>query len=132
MRFCSISARGRANAEAPAGAALFRGELRASHLRGLRRGPLAFGRPSSRGLRELYPDVRVELHADGGTKLSDELQDGQSYRYGIVNLGGRDRAQVLERFETCRELLGISLLPADTFITTLFRDGSETSRRNVP
>jgi biotin carboxylase len=83
-------------------------------------------------LSRLYQDARVELHATVGRKLSDELQDGESYRYGIVNLGGRDRAQVLERFETCRELLGICLLPADTFITTLFRDGSATSRRNVP
>lgn len=62
-------------------------------------------------LAELYPDVRVELHAAVGRKLSDELQDGASYRYGIINLGGRDRAQVLERFEACRERLGIALQP---------------------
>jgi hypothetical protein len=61
----------------------------------------------------LYPDVRVELHATVGRKLSDELQDGGSYRYGIINLGGQDRADVLERFDVCLELLGISLLPVD-------------------
>jgi biotin carboxylase len=61
----------------------------------------------------LYPNVRVELHATVGRKLSDELQDGQSYRYGIVNLGGRDRADVLEQFEACRDRLGIALLPAN-------------------
>lgn len=63
-------------------------------------------------LARLYPDIRVELHATVGRKLSDELQDGHSYRYGIVNLGGRDRADVLNRFEACREMLGIALLPA--------------------
>ena len=62
-------------------------------------------------LAQLYPDIRVELHATVGRKLSDEFQDGRSYRYGIVNLGGRDRAHVLEQFETCRESLGIVLLP---------------------
>jgi len=62
-------------------------------------------------LARLYPDIRVELHATVGRKLSDEFQDGRSYRYGIVNLGGRDRAHVLEQFETCRESLGIVLLP---------------------
>jgi biotin carboxylase len=64
-------------------------------------------------LARLYPDVRVELHATVGRKLSQELQDGQSYRYGIVNLGGRDREDVLEQFEACRKRLGIVLLPAN-------------------
>lgn len=63
------------------------------------------------GLSELYPDVRVELHAAVGRKLSDDMQDGASYRYGVINLGGRDRAQVLERFARCRDRLGVGLLP---------------------
>jgi biotin carboxylase len=64
-------------------------------------------------LARLYPDIRVEVHATPGRKLSDELQDGQSYRYGIVNLGGRDRAEVLQTFEACREKLGIVLRPLE-------------------
>ena len=59
----------------------------------------------------LYPDIRVELHATVGRKLSDEFQDGKSYRYGVVNLGGRDLAHVLKQFEECRARLGIALLP---------------------
>ncbi|HKA64860.1 MAG TPA: ATP-grasp domain-containing protein [Methyloceanibacter sp.] len=62
-------------------------------------------------LEHLYPDIRVEIHATAGRKLSDELQDGTSFRYGIVSLGGRDRADVLRRFEACRAGLGIVLLP---------------------
>ena len=62
-------------------------------------------------LARLYPDIRIELHATVGRKLSDEFQDGRSYRYGIVNLGGRDRPDVLEQFEACRESLGIALQP---------------------
>jgi hypothetical protein len=62
-------------------------------------------------LEHLYPDIRVEIHATAGRKLSDELQDGTSFRYGIVSLGGRDRADVLRRFEACRAELGIVLLP---------------------
>jgi len=65
-------------------------------------------------LARLYPDIRVELHATLGRKLSDEFQDGRSYRYGIVNLGGRDHAHVLEQFEACRKSLGIVLLPLGT------------------
>lgn len=63
-------------------------------------------------LRDLYPDIRVELHATLGHKLSNELQDGKSYRYGIINLGGSDRAKVLHTLEQCRQRLGITLAPA--------------------
>ena len=62
-------------------------------------------------LARIYPDIRVELHATVGRKLSNEFQDGKSYRYGIVNLGGRDLAHVLEQFEACRARLGIVLVP---------------------
>jgi biotin carboxylase len=64
-------------------------------------------------LARVYPDIRVEVHATPGRKLSDELQDGQSYRYGIVNLGGSDLADVLQRFAACRHELGIVLKPLD-------------------
>ncbi len=62
-------------------------------------------------LAQSYPDIRVELHGTLGRKLSAELQDGRSYRYGIVNLGGSDRADVLAQYEACRGRLGISLQP---------------------
>jgi biotin carboxylase len=64
-------------------------------------------------IRRDYPDIRVEIHATAGRRLSDELQDGASYRYGIVSLGGRDRADVLTRFEACQADLGIVLLPVE-------------------
>src|SRR3990170_3767512 len=50
-------------------------------------------------IERAYPDIRIEIHATPGHRLSDELQDGTSFRYGIVSLGGRDRADVLSRFE---------------------------------
>jgi biotin carboxylase len=59
----------------------------------------------------IYPDMRVELHGTVGRRLSADLQDGRSYRYGIVNLGGSDRADVLAQFEACRDRLGIVLQP---------------------
>jgi biotin carboxylase len=62
----------------------------------------------------IYPDMRIELHGELGKKLSDDLQDGTSYRYGIINLGGRDRADVLAQFEKCREILGTIVLPKNS------------------
>ncbi len=56
-----------------------------------------------------------------GRQLSDELQDGHSYRYGIVNLGGRDLADVLETFEAVREAMGIELVPVESAKETEIR-----------
>jgi ATP-grasp domain len=53
-------------------------------------------------LRARYPDVRVEVLATAGRRLSQEMQDGSSYRYGIVSIGGHDRDDVLAIFERCR------------------------------
>src|SRR5438128_819200 len=47
----------------------------------------------------LWPDVRLEILATEGKKLSEELQDSQSYRYGLMNVGGRDRSHALDVFE---------------------------------
>src|SRR5262249_34458837 len=65
-------------------------------------------------LTRIYPDIRVEVHATPGRKLSDELQDGQSYRYGIVSLGGSDIADALQRFAACQNELGIVLRPLES------------------
>ena len=62
-------------------------------------------------LEQLYPGLRVELHATPGRKLSDEFQDGKSYRYGVLNIGGRDRDDVIEQFAACRDRIGIEFVP---------------------
>jgi len=88
--------------------------------------------PSEEQVRELErscPDVRVEVHATAGRALSDELQDGSSFRYGIVNLGGDSRRDALERFEGCRDKLGFVLLPIGT---TDRREDECSVERNVP
>jgi biotin carboxylase len=62
-------------------------------------------------LKRVYPDIRVEILARVGRALSAEMQDGTSYRYGIVNLGGKDRDDVLAQFASCRDSLGIVFEP---------------------
>jgi hypothetical protein len=62
-------------------------------------------------LKRAYPDIRVEILARVGRTLSSEMQDGSSYRYGIVNLGGKDRDDVLAQFAACRDSLGIVFEP---------------------
>jgi hypothetical protein len=32
-------------------------------------------------------------------KLSQQMQDSVSYRYGLINIGGRDRQDILDIFD---------------------------------
>jgi biotin carboxylase len=46
-----------------------------------------------------FPDARLKILCREGHRLSEELQDGKSYRYAILNMGGHSRAAALNRFE---------------------------------
>lgn len=56
-------------------------------------------------LHKQYPDIRVELLATEGEKLSKEIQDCQSFRYGLISIGGRDRKDILESYDHCSNSL---------------------------
>ena len=58
-----------------------------------------------------YPDVRVEILAEEGMMLSQQLQDGRSYRYGLLNIGGRDREDIQGIFNDCMRRLTFILEP---------------------
>lgn len=60
---------------------------------------------------ENHPDVRIEILASEGKRLSQELQDTQSYRYGIISIGGRDLDDILVIFEHCRSGLPFVMEP---------------------
>ena len=52
-----------------------------------------------------HVDVRIEVLVSAGERLSQQLQDGRSFRYGIVSVGGRSREDVLTIFDWCRQRL---------------------------
>lgn len=52
-----------------------------------------------------HPDTRIEVLAMRGTRLSQQMQDGCSYRYGVINIGGGNRQEILEIFNHCRRNL---------------------------
>lgn len=72
---------------------------------------LVTGLPSAQEIeqvRKRYPDVRVEVLATQGRRLSQEMQDGESFRYGIVSIGGRNRDDVLHTLDECRARLSFT------------------------
>lgn len=58
-----------------------------------------------------WPDARVEVLVETGQRLSDEMQDGTSYRFGVINLGGPDLSAVQAALAECETLLGFDLRP---------------------
>ena len=56
-------------------------------------------------IRQAHPDARIEVLASPSEHLSQQLQDGCSFRYGIVSVGGGSREEVLAIFDWCRRRL---------------------------
>ena len=56
-------------------------------------------------LEKRFPDSFVEILVKEGEKLSDELQDDESYRYALVDLCAKDRKELLKKFDEAKNLL---------------------------
>jgi hypothetical protein len=65
------------------------------------------------GIERRFPDTLVWNECSRDQELSEfeGIEDGSSYRYAVVNVGGRDRAGVEARFEEVREALGHEFAP---------------------
>ncbi|HEX8459339.1 MAG TPA: ATP-grasp domain-containing protein [Pyrinomonadaceae bacterium] len=56
-------------------------------------------------LRRACPDARVEVSVCEGQLLSDIMQDGNSFRYGLVNLGANSTAELDAKLAFCERML---------------------------
>lgn len=56
-------------------------------------------------LLKRFPDARVEINASQGKLLSDVMQDGKSFRYGLINIGADSHEELDAKFELCKSLL---------------------------
>jgi hypothetical protein len=66
-----------------------------------------------RAAEALFPGTLVWMECNAGDALSDfeSLEDGCSARYAIVNLGGMDRQELLERAAAVQHRLGVVFEP---------------------
>lgn len=62
-------------------------------------------------LYEMFPDSRFELCCIEGKKLSESMQDGKSYRYGLVHLGANSWPELYQAFEEAKQILNFELVP---------------------
>ena len=65
-----------------------------------------------------HPDARIEILVTSGRQLSHELQDGKSFRYGLINVGARDCREAMDVVADCTRRLPF------TFLEDLPRDES--------
>lgn len=74
----------------------------------LRRAPLP---DQIAALEAQYPDLRIEILATEGLKLSQQMQDTCSYRYGVINIGASSREEALAIFDECQRRLTFDFVP---------------------
>lgn len=64
-------------------------------------------------LQSSLPGVNVEVFGHNGEKLSSLLQDSETFRYGIVNIGAENKLESESRLKKALELLTFELAPID-------------------
>ena len=73
--------------------------------------------PSAQQIAELvasFADARVEICAAQGKLLSDGMQDGKSYRYGLINIGADSEAELAAKLELCQSMLDFQFAPVSS------------------
>lgn len=63
-----------------------------------------------------YSDARIEVLAETGRRLSEQMQDGRSYRYAIINAGGSDHKDAERRACECRRRLTFQCEDEQNFV----------------
>jgi hypothetical protein len=58
-----------------------------------------------------FPDARIEINASAGRLLSDVMQDGKSFRYGLINIGADSHEELETKFELCQSMLEFEFAP---------------------
>lgn len=95
------------------------GEFRAAASFVFRRfdGRAADNMPSAEQIADMhrrYPDARLILYLKRGAGLAREMKWLGSHRYAVLNLGGRDAADLQSRYEAIRRELALDAGPAST------------------
>lgn len=69
-------------------------------------------------VKQLFPDLRIHMYCKEGEKLSVQLRqlhDNNSVRIAIINIGGKDRQDLMARFRQVMRELRFKLEPANDF-----------------
>ena len=56
-------------------------------------------------IKESFPDLILKLEHKAGQKLSDTIQSSGSYKYAVLNLGGKSWEDLYQKYEQVKEML---------------------------
>jgi biotin carboxylase len=62
-------------------------------------------------VREKFPDALVSVIATEGNKLSEQTQDTDSFRYGLINIGANSLDELEEKRATIEKMLPFEFVP---------------------
>jgi biotin carboxylase len=62
-------------------------------------------------LTRRFPDARIEISVSTGQLLSDIMQDGKSFRYGLINIGANSEEELEAKFQFCKNSLPFEFSP---------------------
>jgi ATP-grasp domain len=65
-----------------------------------------------------FPDARLKVMCRENQHLSDELQDGKSYRYAVLNLGGQSARDLADRYAEAMRYLRFEFASARKSLPT--------------
>lgn len=72
--------------------------------------------PDKRNIEEVeqqFPGSLVMVIATEGKKLSEQLQDAHSFRYGLINMGADSEDELVRDFENAAKMLNYQLEPVN-------------------
>ena len=78
-----------------------------------------------------FPGARLKVLCREGQRLSDELQDGNSFRYAVLNLGDDSARHLGERFAEAIDCLRFDFAPVKTTLANVSEKAS-ASRASGP
>jgi len=60
-----------------------------------------------------FPESRVQIYAEPGKLLSEQMQDTESFRYGLIHLGAMSSEEIEENFQTAQKMLSFEFEPVN-------------------
>jgi len=56
-------------------------------------------------LKRTFPEAIIRIHTEEGCKLSESIQDGKSFRYALINIGGNSRKKLYKNYKQAKKSL---------------------------
>lgn len=65
-------------------------------------------------LSQIIPDTYINIDVNAGQTLSSIIQDGKSFRYGIINIGAHSKEELLKKYSECKNNLTFEFQDIDS------------------